>query len=187
MPPKAKYTKEQIADVAFELVRTEGEDVLTARNLAARLGTSTAPIFTAFEKIEDIQREVSVRAWALYSEYIKAGLKQSIPFKGTGLMYIKFAREETNLFKLLFMKGNSDESLSHYFPSGDTNEPLVRGTVENTYGLDEKKARKLYNHLSVYVHGIAVMFAQGINVFSDEDVSLMLTEMFQSLIKGGQL
>ena len=187
MPPKAKYTKEQIRDIAYEMVKEQGEDSLTARNLATRLRTSTAPIFTAFSGIEEVQNEVKKKAWALYCEYIKEGMKSEIPFKGTGLMYIRFAKDEPNLFKMLFMKGVREDNPTHYFPSGDTNEPMVRGEVENKYGLDEERARKLYNHLSVYVHGIAVMCAVGGCVFTDDDISRMISEVFMALTKGEKI
>ena len=48
MPPKARYTKDEIGNAAYQLIRNEGTDALTARSLATALGTSTAPIFTAF-------------------------------------------------------------------------------------------------------------------------------------------
>ena len=188
MPPRAKYTKEQIRDAAYEMVRKEGFGKLSARNLAAELGMSTAPIFTAFSGIDELQKEVHNKAWNLYCDYFNRGMEAPIPFKGAGLMYIKFAKEEPNLFKMLFMNGNGEVPLTHYFPSGDkVNEPVVRENVKNSYGLNEEKAKKLYNHLSVYVHGIAVMEAQGNCVFTDEDINLMISEVFKSLINGGVL
>lgn len=48
MPPRAKFTKEHIAKVAFDLVRADGMEALTARNLGKHLGSSYCPIFTLF-------------------------------------------------------------------------------------------------------------------------------------------
>ena len=48
MPPKPKFTREQLVDAAFELVREQGVDALVARELAKRLNTTTTPIFTFF-------------------------------------------------------------------------------------------------------------------------------------------
>ena len=183
MPPKAKYTKEEIAEIAYEAVRKYGEDFLSARNLAAALGTSTAPIFTAFSNIEELRTEVAKRAKQLYSQYLSEGLSGDIPFKGAGLKYIQFAKDEPQLFKLLFMRSDDTEDVSHYFPAKDENEPLVRGALEASHGMSEEKARKLYNHLSVYAHGLAVLYAQGRCVFTDEDVDRMLSEVFLALNK----
>jgi len=183
MPPKAKYTREQIIDVAYSMVRRYGKDHLTARSLASELGTSTAPIFTAFESIDEVMSEVTSKAQALYSRYHDEGLLYTPPFKGTGLKYIQFAKDEPELFKLLFMSG-VECCQSHYAPEKYEYEGVVRGVVKESYGLDDEKARKLYNHMTVYTHGLAVMYAQGYCVFSDEDVSRMLSEVFAALSKG---
>jgi hypothetical protein len=46
---------------------------------------------------------------------------------------------------------------------------------------------KIYNHMSVYAHGLATLYAQGNCVFSDEDVDAMLSEVFLALAKGEKL
>ena len=184
MPPKAKYTKQQITDVAYELVRKQGKDALSARSLAAELGTSTAPIFTAFSSIDELLCEVRERAARLYAEYASR-VPDGVPkFKAAGLGYIRFAKEEPQLFKLLFMC--SDDEQTHYFPAKYEYEPLVRGHVEE-YGYDSERARRIYNHMSVYAHGLAVMYAQGQCIFCDEDVDRMLSELFAALTKGEKI
>lgn len=183
MPPKAKFTREQIIDGAFGIVREAGMDALTARSLAKRLGTSTAPIFTVFESLEAVQNEVIRRAKELYAEYLQAGLRQTPPFKGAGLQFIRFAREEPELFRLLCMTGNGAQELTHFLPEHDDNAPAVLDAVMRGHGLNEEKARKLYNHLSVYTYGIAVLFAQKCCMFSMEDIDRMLTEVFTALIR----
>ena len=40
MPPKAKFTKEQITKAALEIVRAENMESLTARALGKKLGSS---------------------------------------------------------------------------------------------------------------------------------------------------
>lgn len=187
LPPKARYTREEIVDVACGLVRRYGESFLSARSLASELGTSTAPIFTAFGSIEELQAEVVNRAKKLYKEYLDEGLASTPAFKGAGLQYIKFAKDEPEFFKMLFMKDGGNDLPSHYFPAGDENEPLVREAVQGAYGFDTERAKKIYNHLAVYAHGLAVLYAQGKCVFTDEDVSRMLSELFMSLTKGERL
>lgn len=183
MPPKAKYTKEQIGEAAFALVRTQGMPALSARSLAAALGTSTAPIFTAFPGIEALQAFVTEKAKALYSAYIADGLRENPPFKGTGLQYIRFAKEEPALFRLLFMQETKAQEYTHFFPAGDENAPAILQTVEKIYGLRPQQAKKLYNHLAVYAHGLAVLYVQKQCIFTMEDVSRMLSELFTALIQ----
>lgn len=181
MPPKAKYTKKQILEAAYGMVRKHGMEILTARSLAAELGTSTAPIFTAFRSIDEVQSLVLCRAKELYKTYLQEGLTQTPPFKGAGLKYVQFAKDEPELFRLLFMQGGQTDEAVHFLPYYDENAPVVLNTVETCHGLDEEQARNLYNHLSVYAHGLAVLYAQRCCVFTMDDVSRMLSEVFLAL------
>ena len=54
MPPKPKFTKEEIVAAALELVSEKGIEALTARELGVRLGSSARPIFTAFNSMEEV-------------------------------------------------------------------------------------------------------------------------------------
>ena len=58
MPPKPKFTKEEIVQAALELVSEKGMEALTARDLGARLGSSARPVFTVFQSMEEVQRQV---------------------------------------------------------------------------------------------------------------------------------
>ena len=182
MPKKVKFTREDIASAAMELVRSNGAEALSARTLAAAIGCSTAPIFTAFSSIDEVLDEVKSRGYMLYTEYIKKGLTADVPFKAAGLMYIKFAKDEPKLFELIFM-GKSDIATG-YFPSGDKNEVAVRQSMKHYDEFGDEKAMRIYNHLSVYTHGLATLAARGNHTFSDEDIDKMLSEVYNSLVKG---
>ena len=183
MPPRAKFTREQIIDTALDIVRKEGKDALSARSLGKALGTSSAPVFTAFESMEEVQEEVIKAAKALYAGYISQGLEQTPAFKGAGLQYILFAKNEPELFQLLFMSGNGTEDLPHFLPATDENAPFVLSALEKAQNLDNATARKIYNHMAVYAFGIAVLFAKKAYIFTMEEVGDMLSEVFVSLMK----
>lgn len=178
MPPKSKFTREQITEAAFQMVREEGLDCLKARNLAQKLGTSTAPIFTAFNSVEEIRDEVVKKANALYGEYIKEGLKQTPAFKGVGMKYIEFAKDEPELFKIL---GINKKFKDNFLPAYDDNSPEVLNVLENKYGMSNETAKKLYNHMSVYAFGFASLYAQRIYLFTMEDISRMLSEVYAAM------
>lgn len=57
MPPKAKFTKEQITKAALDVVSEKGVQALTAKELGTALGTSTTPIFTVFHSMQEVQEE----------------------------------------------------------------------------------------------------------------------------------
>ena len=69
MPPKPKFTKEDIIAAALELVSQRGMDALTSRDLGAKLGSSARPIFTVFENMEQVQQQVRAAAMKRFESY----------------------------------------------------------------------------------------------------------------------
>ena len=54
MPPKARFSKEEIVSMALQITREHGIGAVTARELGARLGSSARPIFTVFQNMEEV-------------------------------------------------------------------------------------------------------------------------------------
>ncbi len=186
MPPKCKFTKEEIIHAALELVRTEGIDAITARALGAKLGSSPKPIFSVFENMDEVQREVIAAARQLYNGYIDFALHQSdMPaFKGVGTQYIRFALTEPKLFQLLFMSEQPQKpDIANVLPVIDENYGLILDSVRECYGLDEQDSERLYRHLWVYSHGIAVLCATNLCSFSPAEIGEMLTEVCVSVLR----
>ena len=111
MPPKCRFTREQIIQVALELTAEKGIGALTARSLAQRLGSSAKPIFGLFTNMEEVQQEVLKAADQRYQAYLQEDMSagQYPPYKASGMAYIRFAREQRELFKLLFMRDRTNE------------------------------------------------------------------------------
>ncbi len=180
MPPKCKFSRQEIIDCAFEIARTEGFEFLTARYLAGKMNSSSRVIFTWFDGMDELKKEVLIRAGKEYRKYIEEGLKEPLPFKGAGLKYIEFARKESKLFHLLFMGENREKESNLELEPGY--RTFVRIIAESNR-ISEEAALKLYLHLWVYTHGIAVMCAEHTNPFKEEDISKMLSEVFLSLLE----
>ena len=84
MPPKAKFTREEIIDAAFSIIRADGFEALTSRALGKQLGSSARPIFTVFQNMDEVQQAAIASAKKLYKEYVDKGLTWEHPFKGVG-------------------------------------------------------------------------------------------------------
>lgn len=192
MPPKCKFTREEIVQAALDIARADGLAAITARALGAKLGSSPKPIFSIFENMEEVQQEVIAAVKKLYGEYVENGLKQrQIPaFKGVGMEYIKFALREPKLFQLLFMSEQAQKpAVTNVLPIIDDNYSQILLSVQDSYALNADDAEKLYRHLWIYTHGIAVLCATNMCTFSAEEMSNMLTEVCVSMlkeIKGGK-
>ena len=184
MPPKCKFTREEIIQSALEIARSEGVSAITARALGAKLGSSSKPIFSVFENMEEVQAEVQKAAKALYAEYVQIGLHQEEAFKGVGRQYILFAIKEPKLFQLLFMSEQPQKpSVACILPIIEESYDQILQSVQNGYGLGEKDAENLYHHLWIYTHGIAVLCATNMCSFTAEEISGMMTEVCKSLLK----
>lgn len=181
MPPKFKVTREDIINSAVELVRAEGADNLNARNLAARLGISTQPIFSNFASMQELKLAVVEKADTLCNEYmLKEEKSGKYPiYKASGMAYIRFAREEKELFKLLYMRDRSDEAI----PENSQQDDKMSSIVESNTGLDDTTARLFHLEMWAYVHGIAVMLATGFFDIDTDLASRMLTDCYQGLLK----
>ncbi len=181
MPPKAKFSKQQIVSAATDLVRAAGMPALTARALGDKLNCSVAPIFSEFENMDKLREEVVLQAKIIYDGYIEEGLKYRLPFKGAGLKYIEFAVKETNLFRLLFMSEYS-VGLDGFMLLDDNNAKIVEA-LEKSWGLDSETARGLHKDIMIYTHGIAVLCATGSCFFGEEEISDRLTFAFKSMLR----
>lgn len=184
MPPKAKFTKEEITEAALNIVQTNGFEALTSRELGTRLGSSARPIFTVFKNMEEVQQAVVESARMLYKEYVNKGLKEEHPFKGVGTQYILFSVNEPKLFQLLFMTEQPQKSdLSGVLPLIEESYEEILLAIQDEYGINELMAEKLYHHLWIYTHGIATLCATKMCYFTDTEINTMLTEVCTSILK----
>ena len=183
MPPKAKFSKKEIANAALEIIREKGPEAVTARTLATTLGSSACPIFTVFTNMDEVLSEAKRQAKAIYAAYIQRGLADNIPFKGVGKQYIQFAKDEPKLFQLLFMTEMDIGGIDHFLPIIDDNYFLILQSVKTSYGLNDADANNIYTHLTIYTHGIATLIARKVVNFTEENIDGMLTEVFVGLLK----
>lgn len=182
MPPKAKFTREEIIEAAFQIARKEGYDKITARELGRRLQSSARPIFTVFKNMDEVKAEVVARAKEVYGQYVADGLKQELAFKGVGMAYIKFSIEEPMLFQLLFMSAvPGDMSVESILPQIDASYEDILRSVQK-YVDSRESADMIYQHLWTYTHGIATMCATGLCSYTVEQIGERLTQVFTGLM-----
>lgn len=179
MPPKRKVAKEDIADAAINIVRESGAAALNARAVATKLGISTQPIFSHYETMEMLKRDVIRFAHEIYQSYLEQDMKSGEfpPYKASGMAYIRFAKEEKELFKLLFMRDRSGEEISDNF---DEVRPIIQIIQKNT-GLSEQDASLFHFEMWAYVHGIATMTATSYLELEKETISRMLTDAYMGM------
>ena len=183
MPPKPKFTKEELIQAALELTREGGLESVVARNLGKKLDTAASTIFTHFDSVEDIRRAVMEKARELYNGYVEEGLSMVPPMKGFGVQYIRFAMEEPNLYAALFMNKRDDFKYVDFIVDEGHYERVITA-AEKDFALNRQQAEFLYHNMWAYAHGIAVMSATGVCKFSLEEISQMLGMACRSFLIG---
>lgn len=182
MPPKIQFTKGDLLRAAFTLTRTRGIDAVNARAIARELGCSTQPIFRAFRSMDEIRQEMLRMAMDAYNARItkSAGIAP-VPYLASGMAYILFAKEERELFKLLFMRDRmSDTTLTD--PKDATLEYVIELVMKST-GFSREHALNFHNHLWIYTHGLASMIATRFLTLRDDEVMKLLRDQYQGMRK----
>lgn len=183
MPPKPKYTKEQIVAAALRIVSQQGAAALTAKELAHALNTSTTPIFTVFDSMQDVQDEVRRAAMQRFEAYAHTKRVDIPVFKQVGMQMISFAREEPRLYQLIFMSANSGVTPfdDHYAYLGGVADECLHA-IQTDYALSAADASALFEHVWIHTYGIGALCATGMCDFSQEQISEMLTQDFTAMM-----
>ena len=181
MPPKTKVTKEELVKAATEVVRRNGAAALNARTVAAEAACSTQPVFSNFSTVEELRVAVLRQADCILKEYIEKETRSGRfpPYKASGMGYIRFAKEEKELFKLLYMcDRRGKETVEEFYIFDD-----MEARVKNATSLAGQEAELFHMEMWVYVHGIATMLATGFLDLDWDLVSKMITDAYQGLRK----
>ena len=183
MPPKAKFTKEQITKAALCVVSEKGAQALTAKELGAALGTSTTPIFTVFHSMQEVQDAVMLAAMERFEEYAHKAAHLGPVFKQIGMQMILFAKAEPKLYQLIFMSSISeaqtfDDIYAHLGSLADE----CLNVLQKDYDLSKDNAKTLFEHVWIHTFGIGALCATGMCDFSHEQIAQMLTQDFTAMM-----
>ncbi len=183
MPPKAKFTKEQITKAALGVVSEKGPQALTAKELGAALGTSTTPIFTVFNSMQEVQDAVMLAAMERFEEYAHKAAHIKPVFKQVGMQMILFAKEEPKLYQLIFMSSISEAQTFDdiYARLGSVADECL-DVLQKDYDLSKDNAKTLFEHVWIHTFGISALCATGMCNFSHEQIAEMLTQDFTAMM-----
>lgn len=176
MAAKKVITKEQIVQVACQIVSESGMDGLNMRSLAQRCNCSTQPIYLSFANADELKREVVKEMLACYNRYIfdEIASNRYPEYKATGIAYIRFAKEQPHFFKYMFMRDRTGENVNEEMAT-EFNREAERVV---SCGVDSDLAIIFHTHMWIYVHGIATMYATGFLNWDWDTVDRLLTDEF---------
>ena len=179
MAPRVKVTKDDIINTAIDLIRNNGDGAINARAIANALNCSTQPIFSNFDSMEDLEQEVIVGIYNIYATFLKNEAEsQKYPiYKAYGMAYIRFAQEERELFKILFMRDRTNEEASVSIDFEESVQMIMKST-----GLSYEKAQLMHFEMWTCVHGIATMIATSFFALEWDVISQMTSDVYQGVL-----
>ena len=183
MPPKPKFTKEEIVQTALEIVSQKGVEALTAKELGDALGSSARPIFTVFNSMKEVQEEVRAAAMRRFERFAEQRLPDMPLFKQVEMQMVLFGAKEPKLYQLLFMQENRNAvSFDDVFGElGPTAETCI-GLIREEYGMSVEQAKLLFENVWIYTFGVGALCATRVCHFSEERLGRMLSTEFQAMM-----
>ncbi len=100
--PKIKFTKDDILNAAYDVMKQNGIKHISARRIAEKFKGSTAPIYANFSTIDELKKEVIRMAEEKLNEYLYRDYTGRELFDAA-MGFIKFARDEKELFRAIFL------------------------------------------------------------------------------------
>ena len=183
MPPKPKFTRDEIVQAALTIVSEKGVEALTAKELGDALGASARPIFTVFASMKEVQDAVREAAMRRFESYAEQKLPGMPLFKQIGMQMVLFGAKEPKLYQLLFMQENRNAvSFDDVFGAlGPTAETCV-ALIQKEHGMCEADARLLFENVWIYTFGVGALCATRVCRFSEEKLGQMLSTEFQAIM-----
>jgi len=159
MPPKNKFSREQIVDAAFHIANTEGIDSMTIRKVADQLGSSIAPIYVNFNDIEELKSAV-VKKVVDVSQHLLNEQNTGSPFGDIGYASLQFAKKHPILFRDFVMKPN-DYLLDYDQEMGD--ELLTQMKKDRELeGFTDEELKAILFKMRAFQIGLSVIVANGL-------------------------
>lgn len=153
MPPRFKFSREQIVTAGVELVRHKGWQALTTRALAEKLGTSARPIYSYFRRMDELERMIVQRAVELLHSFMMRN-RTGDPWLDHGIGYVMFAQEEKHLFRSI----NDEKHIACFKEFGDVVWARLTASLSDHHlfkGLSAEQVYQIQLTRWLFAHGLA--------------------------------
>lgn len=185
MPPKFKFSRDDIIDAAFAIVRRKGWSALTTRAVAEALQASARPIYSFFQSISELEEEVVRNAVDLLYRYMTRR-RSGDPWHDHGIGYVLFAMEEKALFRAV----NDEGHIALFKRYGDVVwETLTAGLADYPpfQGLSKAQIFQVQFHRWLLAHGLAFAASNPPpDTWTEEKVVAAVQEGSQAIFNGLQ-
>ena len=180
MPAKRKIQKEDIIQESVSIVAQEGINALNARKIAKKLGCSTQPLFYIYENMDDLKKDVMNEIVKIFDIEVLKSETGELEYKDIGINYIRFAKEEPELFKIMFNRQINEGAFDFIDLTGSAKTILE--TISKQTGMSNEDAKQFHLRMWLYVNGIASLVANQTVEFNDEEIAELLKDQYISML-----
>ena len=181
MPRPVRIKKEDVLNVAYDIVREKGIQFVNARAIAEKLNSSVQPIFSQFTNMDELKKELTEKILETYREYIKSNTDCKNAYGQMGKNYIRFAKEEPKLFNMLFM--NQTDFTPDNFACHDSSFAEISKSAKESTKLSDEEVKQFHLKMWIFVHGIATLVANDTCKFTDEQIDNLLLTEYKALMQ----
>jgi len=186
MGPKAKFTREQIVDAAFDIAQIEGIDGITMRKIAEKMGSSVAPIYVNFKNVDELNEALMERIIDISRQLLKEE-NTGNPFRDIGNASLRFAVEYSVIFRDLVTKNGKylqgyDEKIMPALITEMQKDPELKAfTVE--------ELKTILLKMRIFQIGLSIMAANGLlpKNYSKQDMKDILSSTADDVIMSAKL
>jgi AcrR family transcriptional regulator len=189
MPPKQRFTPQDIIEAAFQVVRKQGWEGFSARTIANELNSSTRPIYDYFNSMENIEVEVVRKILAHFVAFLSRE-RTGDKWLDQALGYVLFAAEEKHLFRCINDEKHTpfqrQFARSHWLKLGEALSEDAR-----FQDISAESTHKIRAARWIMIHGLSYLISSGwfkTPVTEDsilsEDIDFTLVEFLKKVNHG---
>lgn len=158
MPPKVKYTRDDVIKTSLDVVEESGLKELTARSIAKKLGSSTAPVYKHFTNMDDLALEVISNIQKQILVYTSRSYTDRV-FLNMGTGIAMFACEHSNLYRaLLLERANYRHVINEFLEILEKELEKDKRFVS----LTSEERHVLLHKMWTFTHGLASLISVGL-------------------------
>ena len=177
MPSSPKIPKETILKTALDMLIEDGYASIHIKSLAKRLGCSTQPISWHFGNMENFRHALTAYALHYANEKMLSAAQGMSAFSNVGKGYIDLAFDAPNLFRYLYMSGESGYHAGGFdiLTTADANSAMA-DQIATQIGIPADQAAEFFRNTIIYTHGLACFLVSGLIKASKEEVYAMMEQ-----------
>ncbi|MGN0423883.1 MAG: hypothetical protein ACI4FY_01075 [Acetatifactor sp.] len=179
MPATKKITREMIVEAGVNVVREAGFGAINARSIAQMAHSSTQPIYKEFSNMTELKQVVREEVYRLTKKMVQEyrSLGEEYEYMAYGLGLVKFAREERQLFRYMFLDREIGE--------GTVLEPDyddIIAMMVHRMNLDRETCIRFHQDMTLYTLGLAVTAYNGCLPLTDEELKECFSRQYEALL-----